>query len=166
MQRTHPRKRPYWRFETGGALVVSLVLLTLATLTGLTAMQVTLLQGHMANNTREQALALEAAEAALRAAAHQLTAIPGDQLLGQGNKTETTNGEVPGAPVQHTVGGFADLAHAPVYAMEYLPSTVGASQSLATDEAVQPVHRFRVTATGWGHSEHTIVRLQSVFRLN
>ncbi|MGH8548521.1 MAG: pilus assembly PilX family protein [Methylococcales bacterium] len=52
--------------QTGAILVVSLVLLTIMTLIGITAMQTTILQEKMAGNSRDMNLAFEAAEAANR----------------------------------------------------------------------------------------------------
>lgn len=54
------------RTQTGAILVVSLILLTVMTLIGITAMQTTILQEKMAGNSRDWNLAFEAAEAGNR----------------------------------------------------------------------------------------------------
>ncbi|MFO1418817.1 MAG: PilX N-terminal domain-containing pilus assembly protein [Methylotetracoccus sp.] len=52
--------------QTGGALVVGLLMLLVMTMTGVAAMHVTSLEERMAGNARDRSLAFQAAEAALR----------------------------------------------------------------------------------------------------
>lgn len=54
------------RAQRGAVLVISLLFLTILTILGVASMRGTVLQERMAFNTREQNLALQAAEAALR----------------------------------------------------------------------------------------------------
>jgi len=54
--------------QSGAALVVSLLILMVMTLLGVSSMQTTTMEEKMASNTREHQQAFEAAEAALRAA--------------------------------------------------------------------------------------------------
>jgi type IV pilus assembly protein PilX len=54
--------------QSGAALVVSLLILLVMTLIGVSSMQTTTMEEKMASNTRERQQAFEAAEAALRAA--------------------------------------------------------------------------------------------------
>lgn len=54
--------------QTGAVLVVSLLILLVMTVLGVAAMGTTTLQERMANNNRQQQVAFQAAEAALRAA--------------------------------------------------------------------------------------------------
>ncbi|MCC5858552.1 MAG: hypothetical protein JJT90_10370 [Ectothiorhodospiraceae bacterium] len=54
------------RRERGAALIISLLLLLVMTLIGVTAMQTSTLQERMAGNTRDRNLAFQSAEAALR----------------------------------------------------------------------------------------------------
>lgn len=58
---THPHIR-----QRGSTLIVSLLILIVMTLIGLTGMSTSNLEEKMAGNTRDQALAFQAAEAALR----------------------------------------------------------------------------------------------------
>lgn len=53
--------------QSGAALMVGLVLLLILTILGITILQVTLMQERMARNLRDQNIAFQAAEAALRA---------------------------------------------------------------------------------------------------
>lgn len=61
---THTQKNDF--SQTGAVLVVSLIILTVMTLIGITAMQTTILQERMAGNSRDLNMAFEAAEAANR----------------------------------------------------------------------------------------------------
>lgn len=54
------------KLQTGAVLVVSLILLLLMTIIGITAMQTTVLQEKMSGNVRDLDLAFEATESALR----------------------------------------------------------------------------------------------------
>lgn len=75
--RTAPRN------QRGVALIVSLVLLVLATLIGLAAVRTTNLQEHMSANMYDRSLAFQRAESALRAAEVAIVANAGiDELQG------------------------------------------------------------------------------------
>ncbi|NOX91887.1 MAG: pilus assembly protein PilZ [Gammaproteobacteria bacterium] len=52
--------------QTGASLVVSLMLLVVLTLLGLSSMQSTIMQERMSNNVRDKGLAFQAAESAVR----------------------------------------------------------------------------------------------------
>lgn len=60
------------KHQSGAALIMSLLLLTVMTLVSVTAMQSTLLEEKMAGNTRDRQLSFEAAEAAIHAAEQYL----------------------------------------------------------------------------------------------
>lgn len=59
--------------QSGAALVISLVLLLVTTLLGVSSMQSTVLEERMASNARQRQLAYQSAETALRAAETWLT---------------------------------------------------------------------------------------------
>ena len=61
--------------ERGVVLVVSLIMLLVLTLLGVTAMQSTIMQERMAGNAREVSMAFQAAEAALRDGENALIAL-------------------------------------------------------------------------------------------
>ncbi|VAW96862.1 hypothetical protein MNBD_GAMMA19-721 [hydrothermal vent metagenome] len=54
------------KHQTGAALIVSLMLLIVLTLLGLSGMQSTIMQERMSNNVRDKGMAFQAAESALR----------------------------------------------------------------------------------------------------
>lgn len=64
------------RRQGGAVLIVSLMFLVILTMLGVTAMSGTTMEERMAGNTRDAALALQAAEAALRDARRDISAIP------------------------------------------------------------------------------------------
>lgn len=66
--------------QSGAVLVISLLLLLVMTLLGIGASQSTLLQERMAGNQRDQEVALQGAEAALRAAERQLSPVVNEVL--------------------------------------------------------------------------------------
>lgn len=61
------------RFQRGTTLIVSLIMLLLLTIIGTSAIRSTLMDERMAGNTRDQQIAFQAAEAALRDAESYLT---------------------------------------------------------------------------------------------
>ncbi len=54
------------KHQTGAALIVSLMLLIVLTLLGLSGMQSTIMQERMSNNVRDKGMAFQAAESAIR----------------------------------------------------------------------------------------------------
>lgn len=79
---THPTQR-------GATLIISLLLLMVLTLIGVTAMRTTTLEEKMAGNMRDQNIAFQAAEAALRA---------GENWLAQQTTEPATHGNCAAAP--------------------------------------------------------------------
>ena len=69
----HSRAFPRLRRQRGVALVVSLILLLVATIVGLAASRGTLLQERMSANSYDRSLAFQRAESALRAAEVAIT---------------------------------------------------------------------------------------------
>lgn len=157
--------------QRGSALFISLMLLIVMTLIGVTAMQTTVMQERMAGNVRDNNLAFQAAEAALR---------DGEEFL-RGATLPNFNGtnglyqldlEYPplwadidwdddGRVYGNTLDG---VAATPRYIIEELPAVVLPGESLAADEPAPEAAFFRVTARGVGGSDVSIVILQSTFR--
>ena len=71
----HSLYRNSCRAQTGVVLVISLIILLLLTLIGLSAMQTTSLEEKMAGNFRDKNLAFHVAESALRVAENSLPSI-------------------------------------------------------------------------------------------
>lgn len=158
--------------QDGIALVTVLIVLVVLTLIGISAMRSSLLQERMAGYSRDNELAFQAAEAALR---------EGEAFLSQAvlPNFDGTNGLYqaadPGdAPVYETVDWSADsrvfggtldgVSQSPRYIIEELPVPAAAPGSLAADEAVGDTGIYRVTARATGGSDAAIVILQTTFR--
>lgn len=165
--------------QHGTALIISLIILLLMTLLGVTGMQTTLVQERIAGNTRDRNLAFEAAEAALRQGESYLAnnAVVGpfnnaNGLYQPGTAAEPVwQGENFWDTASHyvQVDGFSAagtvLAQSPGYIIEELaPAPADPTGSLAADEPLPTMRFYRITARGWGGSNTAIVQLQTVFR--
>jgi len=174
--------------QRGAALFVSLVFLVILTLLGVAAFQSATLQEKMTGNLRDQSVAFQSAEAALRdgesvVAAALNIASPADYACtgglcrptfcdSGGTCTPTAAGtpqwqNVSWAPSSTTTvmisSGITGVAQQPRYMIEKMNSFVpdGGSQKVTiTSNLVTP---FRVTAVGWGSNVLSRSTLQSVY---
>jgi type IV pilus assembly protein PilX len=168
--------------QSGTALVVAMLFLVILGMLGVTTMTATTLEERMAGNTRDRDIAMQAAEAALRDAEHDIS------------NTVPTNGRVvsvaifvaactgglctEGAPVLTNVDDTAKSAFLgqftgelammqgpavqPRYIIELLNTL---PPQVPVPPAGQQVRDFRITAKGFGRNTNTIVILQTVFRM-
>ena len=161
--------------------MVSLLLLLVMTMIGVTAVQVTSLEEKMAGNTRDRNLAFQAAEAALRVGENAIAAAvavdANGQLTGMGIATFEAlfNGATTGYYAAGTVPGdlltgdtqswggdnvvsanvdLASVAAPPKYVIEKLNSA----------DAKQ--HPFRITSYATGGTDSAVVVLQSTYRID
>jgi type IV pilus assembly protein PilX len=164
-----------WRGrQTGAALVVSLLLLLVATLIGVTAMQVTSLEEKMAGNLRDRNLAFQAAESALRAGEAFLRTQTGEFVCGTGHYRD--NDAVCPPPVrewvsfactavnsvEYTGGTLSGLAANPRYAIDeinYVCEPSGSELGAGSEKCY-----FRITACGFGGTMNAMVILQSTYQ--
>ncbi len=144
--------------QAGVVLVVSLFMLLLLSLIGLSGMQSTVLEEKMASNSRDQNIAFQAAEAALRAGesfimANNMATFTPNPVNANGlhlttenlnYRTAATWGNAQSQVYPNTI---PLVAVQPRYYIEYLS---------ATD--------FRVTARGTGRQSTSQVFLRSYFR--
>ncbi len=179
------------RTQSGVALITGLIFLVLLTLIGMTAMQTTMLEEKMAGNLRNENLAFQASEAALRAGESYLQGITVGPFLDAKNakglylpalSATTEWWEI--ADIWTAAGSRAyattppGAANPPRYIIEDvsfktqctqpgfcqnipLPKTPGGSLKLG---AVPDVGLYRITARGTGGTDDTVVLLQSYFR--
>jgi len=162
--------------ERGAVLVISLFLLVVLTLLGVTSMQGTTMQTRIASNREDRATAFEAAEAALRQGEAVIQAMttaptpaaascpancvvwaPNTLFVNDGDYTDPAVWADPRIPVA-TVP-LTGIAAAPAYAIE-LVSTNAAGSSLLVGSAGR-MYYFQVTARGTGASTTAHVVLQS-----
>lgn len=164
--------------QRGTALVMTLVILLLLTMLGITAINTSTLEERMAGNTKDQNLSFQAAETALRAAetwvqsttaATQLAVnnangiyTPADPLLTPleiWDSVDWSSGNVvsyprvPGGPT--VTGGLSEVDNQPRYIIE----NVDTKPLSPTGTQVT----VRITARGTGASDTTVSMVQSTY---
>ncbi|HGE8267432.1 TPA: pilus assembly protein [Aeromonas hydrophila] len=155
--------------QGGMALVISLIFLAVVSLLAMASMQSALLQEKMAGNQKEsqQALqALQAAEAALRAAERYLEAGssgPYDNSAGLYEFVSVAVDPTSPSTAWRTYANSGLTGRAPEYFIERLPYTQGSNESLAVDEPISERRLYRITARGFGLSDESRVLLQSTY---
>ena len=170
--------------QSGVVLMVSLVMLLMLSIIGVTGSQVTTLEEKMAGNSRDQNIAFQSAEAALRAGELVIentstanktlfTTSPvnanGLHLTTEGldyKADATWTDGTDGNPVESAAyaamgdpGAIPLVAAQPRFYIEY----IGDKPSIVTDPTSDPVSFFRITARGTGRQNTTRVFLQSQF---
>jgi len=173
--------------QRGVALFVSLVFLVILTLLGVAAFQSATLQEKMSGNLRDQSIAFQSAEAALRdgesvVAATLNIATPADYACTGGLCRPTfcnSSGactpaagtpqwqNVSWAPSSTTTvkisSGITGVAQQPRYVIEKMNSFVPDTGSQKPNNPSNLVTPFRVTAVGWGSNVLSRSTLQSVY---
>ena len=176
--RSRPWARPAHR-QQGAVLAITLMMLLVLTLLGVTAVQLSTLQDKIAGNTRDMELAFEAAEAALRAGERDASGtVPatfgtggwyrfGDSFA-SAPTTRAPDWSVPANwstadTLDYTLGDdLWDVASAPAYAIEELPPLP--PDNLEAGAPLPAPSLYRVTARGVGASGRTAVVVQSTYR--
>ena len=174
--------------NNGAVLVMSLMMLFVLTLIGVSSINTTTLEEKMSGNTRNRQLAFQSAETAIRAAERKIT----DDVTNPTAlfpDTQTTagyyalgNGPAPSQAIDSTwwttsgntsityTETVQDIATAPKYTIEYIGET---TQEEATDINIYggeentggqgSIHTFRITARGTGLTNNAVVVIQSYF---
>ena len=159
--------------QHGTALVMTLVILLLLTMLGITAINTSTLEERMAGNTKDQNLSFQAAETALRAAETWVASTTTAAALNTNNAIgiyapSTTGTDVwdsidwlganvmtyPNTPTATGTGGLSDVDTQPKYIIEKVNT-----------EALSPGTRItvRITARGTGASDTTVSMVQSTY---
>jgi len=167
--------------QKGVVLFISLVLLLVLTIIGISSVQTTSLEQRMARNSHDSVLAFQAAEVALRDAEEYLTGVVDPEIsfpaTGTGGYTQsapytaTEHWDAPGlwsgsgSVVAPTA--IEGVDEPPRYIIEWV-ATVGTDtnpylQSSSYSSSVDNVEIFRITARGVGGSTNARVILQSTF---
>lgn len=160
------------KYQSGAVLAISLIMLLLLTLIGITGMQTTGLEEKMAGNLRDGNLAFQAAESALNAAEASLSpTLPAFDTAG-------TNGYYSSAAATPavTTDTFWSTGNTHAYSGGTLAGINSAFQPryiIQDLDCVPPnmppctagTHIFRITARATGGSSSAVVILQSVFQL-
>lgn len=167
--------------QQGAVLFVSLILLLIMTLIGITGMQTTVLEEKMSGHFRNKNIAFQAAESALKS---------GERYVQNTSPLPIFNGVTLGL-YQPTTGTLfrweepivvwtdtandvvadpvaqANPAQQPAYIVEELPEPPkGVGQSLASGKglSISTVEIFRVTSKGVGGTATSSAMLQSVYK--
>jgi len=184
MKQTITQTKPH---QKGSALLVSLIILVVMTLLGLSAMRTSTMEERMAGNMRDSELAFQAAEAALRAAEKNISdniistaAFDTDGTDGLYNNdderiwetinwTSSDSLEYTGFDSATTTG--VNVTTAPRYVIQHLAS-VGAGgggggghnqDNYGQGIGAGTTETFTITARGTGGSDTAVVFLQSTY---
>lgn len=165
--------------EAGAALIVSLVILVLMTLLGLSSIRTSSLEEKMSTNLRDQELAFQAAEIALRDAEKRISVLANEPIATQDGSNEnvwTTN--APDATPTNATPWWierndswweangvasvnvANVATSPRYIIEKLVFDKD-TEAQGTGSPVDGQIYYRITARGTGGSNQARVLLQS-----
>ncbi|MBN8430348.1 hypothetical protein JF535_05705 [Microbulbifer salipaludis] len=166
--------------QRGMTLVVGLIMVLLMTLVGMAAIRGSNMQELMAGNMRDHNLALQAAEAALRAGEARVQAVDLPAFgttqypelmmaLDQGGSSEYWK-SYDWAEARTAELGLSGVARQPEYVVEEVTSLTSlngadgggidvGSRLIQNDKVI-----YRISSRGFGGSESTQVLLQSTFR--
>lgn len=166
----------------GVALFISLVLLLVLTIIGVSAVQTTTLETRMARNEHDMLLAFQAAESALRDAEDELDGIVTTTVftdggagglwtvadLGDTNRWEQTGVWDGGGSVVAATGVGAFVAEPPRYLIEHVATVVREENAYQINDpyaanSADRIEMFRITAHGVGGSTNTRVLLQTTY---
>ena len=167
--------------SAGIALFISLVILLMLTIMGVSAVQTTTLEVRMARNEHDTLLAFQSAESALRdaeATLDLLTSAVGFTDAGTNGRWTIAN---LGAQDRWTLDGIwtgnqsvtaasaiAGVAAQPRFIIEHVASVVREENAYQIDDpyagaAADRIEIFRITARGVGGSPNAVVLLQSTY---
>jgi type IV pilus assembly protein PilX len=174
-----PRSGP--AHQGGVALFISLVLLLVLTIIGVSAVQTTSLDERMARNSRDRMLAFQAAESALRDAETFIETVTTTAIFtdtgANGLWTVAPFGTQPrlerptlwtGAESVVAATNLAGIAAPPRYVIEHVASLVREDNAYLMGDpyggsSVDRIEILRVTARGVGGSTNAQVLLQSTY---
>lgn len=161
--------------QHGAVMVVSLMMLVVMTLIGVTAMRSTILEEKMSGNTRDSMLALQAAETTLLDAEDYLAntinalavAFDGTQvgLYQEGTNPDLTNDATWVNSIAYR-GAYPGVSSQPRFIIEYAGQVGVAEDDITISDygelsTLGTPFAFRVTARGTGGTDNAVVILQS-----
>jgi type IV pilus assembly protein PilX len=171
--------------QRGISLVVVLLFLVIMMGLGTTAIRTATIEEKLSGNERDQQIAFEAAEAALRDGERNVRAalnagsgfsagcanglcLPSTNATAQWDTIDWTGGTPRAYGSATGAGAYPDnnVARAPRYIVELLPDMspgAGNSLGLGSRSLAGNGTPFRITAVGWGRRMSTQVMLQSVY---
>ena len=176
---THPNITSSARRQSGVALIVGLIILLLLTLITVTAIRMTTMEQRMASNMRNQSVAFQSAESALREAEAFIAGT--DTAFNPLRLTDGPFQNVSETPCVNGLCGATDpLQSASIYTATGLRTAATGITNIATEpqwmielERIDPsadssrlYATFRITARAVGIDANSVVQLQTTFRLH
>lgn len=158
--------------QRGAVLVVSLMILFMLTMISLSSMQTTTLEEKMTGNMRDRNIAFQAAEAALRVAESELSAVVlpnfnGSSYLYQPENdlwksVDWANNATETKVIPNSIAG---VIQDPRFYLEELPTSITAGDSLVAGfSPPSETGNYRATSKGFGGSSTAEVVLQTTYR--
>ena len=165
--------------QRGMALVVTLVLLLVITILGVSSMETTTMQERIAGNTRDSIVAFQAAEAAIRDAEDLIQGAALGAFNGSNGRYEICNASdtrtacKPPAWKDRASSGWKAIGDnlsyvkkQPEYIIEKYTAVENPMASLDADKPLDTYEFYRVTARGYGTSTNSMAVLQTNYRRN
>lgn len=162
--------------EGGSALIVSLLILIILSLLGLTAVRTTTLEEKMAGNLRDNDLAFQAAESALRDAEAFVDSVVSTNAFNDTGGLYSSGTADPDYLAAATWGAANSVAYSgsltgvatqPRYIIKYLGvvSTSGGALNIGGygNQQAGDLHSFRISVRGTGGRDTTQVVLQEYY---
>lgn len=158
--------------QRGAVLIISLVMLTVMTLLGVTAMQSTLLQEKMAGNFRDKHLAFEAAAIAMNDGEQWLMGLATDPGAATDGSSRIWTLDALGTAWWNSAASWAnaDVFAGPVLAsqpprclLEEAGFIDDGSLNIGTSQDQSGRVLYRVTARGTGGSDDAVSIVQSIY---
>jgi type IV pilus assembly protein PilX len=167
--------------ENGVVLFISLVMLLIITVLGLSSVQSTSMQERMARNARDTNLAFQSAESAIKDAeayVETLTALDGfpdnnnglylEANYGDASNWTTVNWDAGPGYRDADVTNIVGVATQPKYIVEFVKTVVSDVDRLNLDNIGQDTgsgqsHVFRITVFGTGGTDSARVMIQSTY---
>ena len=142
--------------KEGAVLIISLIMLLLLTIIGVTAIQTNSLEEKMAGNMRDQNLAFQAAESALRVGETETATIAASDFY-----TGSTN---PLSDINWANASVRAYKANALYIIEPPTITYGFGYEAGTpSSSAQTNYWYRITARGTSGTGNAMVILQSIF---
>jgi len=181
--------------QSGAVLAISLIMLLLMTIIGVTSISTTSLEERMAGNSRDRHVAFEAAEVALIEAEDFLETVANTAAFLSNNaglyedldtkiwQNIDWGGDGSGADGYRTAGNIGtgeNLGSSPKYVIQFLGGFGGGlidvgdvagggadgNYGSASSTNVSDTGLFRITARGTGGSNNTVIILQTVYAIS
>ncbi|WP_373083410.1 PilX N-terminal domain-containing pilus assembly protein [Zhongshania sp.] len=178
MKRRKPHPQSEIVRQSGAALIVSLVFMLILTIISIASMQTATLQERMAGNMKDNTIAFQAAEAALRLAEVDLKSGVVGVFDGTGGRylscpdpgdTRTACASPDWADYKSSgwkvlVNKVPDVSKQPEYIIQQLNRASSKDTVLDSDRVVARDGFFRVIARGYGASDRNMVVLTTTFK--